>query len=53
MEEVGRVSGGTVRMTGSGSGLFRLFDDRGRADGFAQRVHGSLDVRTEVVPLET
>jgi 4-diphosphocytidyl-2-C-methyl-D-erythritol kinase len=53
MEEVGRVSGGTVRMTGSGCGLFHLFDDRERADGFAQRVRDRLEVRTEVVPLET
>lgn len=51
IEQVGRVSGGTVRMTGSGSGLFRLFDEREGADGFAQRVRDGLGVRTEVVPL--
>ena len=51
MEQVGRVSGGTVRMTGSGCGLFRLFDEREGADEFAQRVRDGLDVRTEVVSL--
>lgn len=51
MEEVGRLAGSMVRMTGSGCGLFRLFDEREGADEFAQRVRDGLKVRTEVVPL--
>ena len=52
IEQVGRVSGSMVRMTGSGCGLFRLFDEREGADEFAQRVRDRLEVRTEVVSLQ-
>jgi 4-diphosphocytidyl-2-C-methyl-D-erythritol kinase len=48
-----RLSGGTARMTGSGAGFFRLFDERENADTFAGRVSDELNLRVEVVPIAT
>lgn len=48
-----RLSGGNVRMTGSGSTFFRLFDERRHADTLSQRVRAELKLRTEVVSLQT
>lgn len=41
---------GGVRLTGSGSGLFRLFDDRAAATAFAQRVKRMGDASVAIVP---
>ncbi len=45
------IAGGPVRMTGSGSGLFRLFDEQAAAQQFALAVAGALRMRTEVARL--
>ncbi len=50
-EQAARIAGGPVRMTGSGSGLFRLFDDEAPARRFAQAITTQLAVRTEVARL--
>ncbi len=47
-EAIARRTGRRVALTGSGSGLFRLFEDEAAARAFAQQV-GELEVRTEVV----
>ena len=46
------VDGGRVRMTGSGSAFFRLFNAYGPAAAFGETVRGRLESRVEVVPLE-
>jgi 4-diphosphocytidyl-2-C-methyl-D-erythritol kinase len=51
VDRVGQLSDGPVRMTGSGSGLFRLFDSRSAAQRFAGNLHAALDTRVEAVPL--
>jgi 4-diphosphocytidyl-2-C-methyl-D-erythritol kinase len=48
-ERLERAIGQTVRMSGSGSSLFTLFDERADADGAARR--SGWDGRTEVVEL--
>ncbi len=52
-ERLNGLAGGPVRMTGSGSAFFRLFDERQDADALAERVRGELSVPMEVVPLRT
>jgi 4-diphosphocytidyl-2-C-methyl-D-erythritol kinase len=52
-ERLDRLAGGPVRMTGSGSAFFRLFDERAPAEALAERVRHELGVRAEVAPLET
>jgi 4-diphosphocytidyl-2-C-methyl-D-erythritol kinase len=47
-QRAAEIAGGPVRMTGSGSGLFRLFDEQSAAQQFALAVAGALRVRTEV-----
>lgn len=48
---VAEATGVRVRMTGSGSGLFRLFDRREDADEFARRAASAASLRTEVAEL--
>ncbi len=52
-DELFRLSNGRVRMTGSGSTFFQLFDDRQQADTFAQRVHDELTLSVRIASLET
>lgn len=47
------VTGSTVRLTGSGAALFRLFDDAQAAARFALRVGMETAVRTDIVALRT
>jgi len=51
VERLGQLSDGPVRMTGSGAGLFRLFDSQSSANRFAATVRAALRTRVEVVPL--
>jgi len=51
--ELGRLLDAPVRMTGSGSTFFRLFDARQRAETLAQRVGDKLNLAVRVAPLET
>jgi len=51
VEQLGQLSDGPVRMTGSGAGLFRLFDSQSSAKRFAATVRAALGTRVEVVPL--
>ena len=51
VEQLGQLSDGPVRMTGSGAGLFRLFDNQSSAKRFAATVRAALRTRVEVVPL--
>ncbi len=51
-EQLARLADGPVRMTGSGSAFYRLFDERAAAEAFAERVRGELGTRAEVAPLE-
>ena len=51
VEQHGQLSDGPVRMTGSGAGLFRLFDSQSSAKRFATTVRAALNARVEVVPL--
>jgi 4-diphosphocytidyl-2C-methyl-D-erythritol kinase len=48
-ERAAGIAGGAVRMTGSGSGLFRLFDEQLAAQEFAVAAADALGVWTEVV----
>ncbi len=50
-ERAAEVAGGPVRVTGSGAGLFRLFDDEGEARRLAAAAAQALGVRTEVARL--
>ncbi len=51
VEQLGQLSDGPVRMTGSGAGLFRLFDNQSSANRFAATVRAALRTRVKVVPL--
>ncbi|MFQ5806633.1 MAG: 4-(cytidine 5'-diphospho)-2-C-methyl-D-erythritol kinase [Phycisphaerae bacterium] len=51
-ERLIRLADGPVRMTGSGSALFRLLGDAATAEAFGDRVHAELNVRVEAVPLQ-
>ena len=51
--ELVRLSDSPVRMTGSGSAFFHLFDARQHADAFAQHVRDKLNLAVRVAPLET
>jgi len=51
-EQLARLADGPVRMTGSGSAFFRLFDEQAAAEAFAERVRGELGTRVEEAPLE-
>jgi 4-diphosphocytidyl-2-C-methyl-D-erythritol kinase len=44
------AAGRSIHMTGSGSALFSLFDERGAADAFARRMRDAGAPRTEVIP---
>ena len=48
-ERLAGVSDGPVRMTGSGSCMFRLFDGRAAADRFAREAGRATSFRVEVV----
>ncbi len=48
-ERMARLSDGPVRMTGSGSCIFRLFDARPAADRFAREAAQATSFRVEVV----
>ena len=50
-ERVAEIAGGPVRMSGSGSALFRLFEQRDDAELFASEVAKHLGVRTTVAQL--
>jgi 4-diphosphocytidyl-2-C-methyl-D-erythritol kinase len=50
---VADVTGQAVRLTGSGSAMFRLFDDAPAAARFALRVGTELGVRVDVVSLRS
>jgi 4-diphosphocytidyl-2-C-methyl-D-erythritol kinase len=50
-ERIAEVDGRAVRLTGSGSALFRLFDDAPAAARFALVVGSELGVRVDVVAL--
>jgi 4-diphosphocytidyl-2C-methyl-D-erythritol kinase len=50
-ERAAEIADGRVRMTGSGSALFRLFDDEVEARQFALAAASALSVRTEVARL--
>ena len=50
---VAEAGGATVRLTGSGAALFRLFDGKDGAESFTTRITERLGVRTEVVRLLT
>lgn len=50
-ERLERLGGGPVALTGSGSGLFQLFDEREAASGFAEAAR-ALKLRAEVVGFE-
>lgn len=52
-DQVTAVTGMGVRMSGSGSTLYRLFDDETSAQGFADAVQAQTGVRTAVAPLRT
>jgi 4-diphosphocytidyl-2C-methyl-D-erythritol kinase len=52
-EGLNRLDRAPVRMTGSGSALFRLFDGENGAQKFARRVRDELGLRAETAPLET
>lgn len=49
--EVSKMAGGPVRMTGSGSALFRLFSDEAEARLLAQQVGNALGLRAQAVRL--
>jgi len=51
IERVSEVGGRPISMTGSGAGLFRLFDERPAADGFAKAIAAEVGVRTVVAAL--
>jgi len=51
IERAQDLAGGPLRMTGSGAGLFRLFDNQSSANRFAATVRAALGTRVEVVPL--
>ncbi len=49
--QVAEVGGQAVRLSGSGSALYRVFDDYASAETFAQRVGDALAVRTILTQL--
>lgn len=51
--QAAEIARAPVRMTGSGSALFRLFDHEGNASDFAMTVEYKLNVRTAVAKLRT
>jgi 4-diphosphocytidyl-2-C-methyl-D-erythritol kinase len=52
-ERLSQAAGGPIRMTGSGSAFFRLFDERAGADALGKLIHERLNLPTTVVPFET
>lgn len=52
-EQIQSLSDGPVRMTGSGSAFFRLFDQEHGARSFAEQIASQTDVRTEIVRVGT
>jgi 4-diphosphocytidyl-2-C-methyl-D-erythritol kinase len=52
-ERLRQRGGEPIRMTGSGSALFRLFDERSTAKAYADSLSGDLGIEVRVVPLLT
>jgi 4-diphosphocytidyl-2-C-methyl-D-erythritol kinase len=49
--QISEIADRPVRMTGSGSGLFTLFDGRAEAEAFAARIRSELSIRAWLLRL--